>query len=91
MRIPTTDEMDGLFSEIDIANKYVYMICCNQCFGWTRADLSDEQTTPFMSTQQIHCEHCYSTNFDTRSTHSIRTFDIQKAKKISKDNAKKKK
>lgn len=76
MKIPTTMEMDGLFTEEDIANRFYFMAACIDCTKWTKQDIRNKRRTP--------CTNCGSERIDNQSNHwySIRTWSA--SKKVSK-------
>ena len=68
MNIPTTDEMDKLFTKEDIANRYTMAIQCRACKAWTTH-------TNFISNQYIPCHKCGLTNYDRSSIKSLRSYN----------------
>lgn len=79
MTIPTTDEMDGIFTEEDKKNRYNAYIQCVQCYKWTFVIGTPE--TYGMLSSHATCEHCGSSQMDSRSVISKRTFDPVKSAK----------
>lgn len=71
-KVPTTDEMDGLYTDEDIANKHFYMAVCVKCTKWTKQDSRERGKIP--------CPYCGSTNIDNQSSrwYSVRTWNPQK-------------
>jgi rRNA maturation endonuclease Nob1 len=65
-RIPTTFEMDGLFSQEDIDNRHKVMKQCTRCSKWTQQNTERED---------IPCTNCGAIAFDIQSTKSLRTFN----------------
>ena len=65
MRAPTTLEMDGLFSEEDIANRHFVIRQCDDCNLFSKWDIRSKNT--------YACAHCGSSKYDVRTQHSIRT------------------
>lgn len=72
-KIPTTDEMDGLFTAEDKANKYKIMLQCQACNEWTQ----NEQWQP-----PVPCSNCGQKKYDPTSATSLRTFDPRKKRKV---------
>jgi len=70
----TTLEMDGLFTEEDIANKDFIMGQCKKCNEWSKIDLKDH----------IFLCKCGEKEYDMRGSRSIRTWlttkDLKKRK-----------
>ena len=64
--VPTTDEMDGLFTQEDKANKYKVMAQCQSCNAWTEL----EQRGP-----PIPCSGCGAKRYDPTSYTSLRSFN----------------
>lgn len=65
--IPTTYEMDGLFSEKDIENRNKIMQQCRECSKWTMQYVDKKTKQP--------CINCKATNFDPTSGTSLRTYN----------------
>ena len=76
---PTTDQMDGLFTDEDIAEKYNAYAQCNKCFGWTY--IIGTRESYGMITSVGTCEHCGEHSFDPQSVISKRTFSPENAKR----------
>ena len=68
-----TEEMDGIFTEEDRKERYNAYIQCRACSKWTYV-LGNRETYGKLSSHAI-CEHCGSSNFDSRSIISKRTFN----------------
>lgn len=73
--IPTTFEMDGLFTQEDIDNCFYVMRNCLRCNTWYQGDRRIKEHVP--------CPSCGSGTYDMKSQCSLRTFN-PKAKKIKK-------
>lgn len=71
MNVPTTYEMDGLFTEEDIDNRYTVVFQCLDCKKWTQHEnwVTDENNT------HIPCVHCGTTSYDGSSIKSLRTYN----------------
>lgn len=65
-RIPTTEEMDGIFTEEDRRNKNKVMLQCQGCNEWTE----NETWKP-----PVPCHNCGGKNYDPTSATSLRTFN----------------
>jgi len=67
--IPTTFEMDGLFTEEDIRNRHQVMLQCIECNAWTQHDIEHGL---------VHkpCGKCGKVNYDWKSLKSKRTFNV---------------
>lgn len=74
-KTPTTFEMDGLFEQEDIDNRFFLMIVCVDCGKWNKQDNRERVRKP--------CIYCGSKTFDNQSNHwySLRTWNP--LKKIS--------
>lgn len=64
--IPTTAEMDGLRTTIDMKERFFIMKKCQPCSKFTRQDLR-KKSKP--------CDYCGSTSFDLKSSKSLRTYN----------------
>ena len=69
-RTPTTFEMDGLYTEEDIANRNKLMVQCRDCNKWTQQQRNDRHE-PYKP-----CGNCGSKNYDIQSAKSLRSFNI---------------
>lgn len=76
---PTTDEMDGIFTEEDRAEKYNAYAQCVDCFKWTYI-IGSEASHGSISSAGT-CEHCGGHRFDPHSVTSKRSFNIEAAKR----------
>lgn len=65
-RIPTTDEMDGLFTPEDRADKHKVMAQCQSCNEWTQIEVWKPP---------LPCFNCGQKNYDSTSFTSLRTFN----------------
>lgn len=65
MAVPTTFEMDGLFTEEDIANRFFVIRQCDDCNKFSKWDIR--------SPKNYTCAHCGSAKYDVKTQHSIRT------------------
>lgn len=67
----TTLEMDGIFTDEDIKNRYSVVFQCKLCRRWTRHDnyLPGEHNT-FRP-----CSNCGETAYDRASVKSFRTYN----------------
>ncbi len=78
----TTLEMDGLFTEEDIANQYLIMGQCKLCDEWSQWD---------SRYGKWKCSYCGTDKYDIRGSRSIRTWlttkDIKKTKARKKTSA----
>lgn len=73
MVIPTTFEMDKLFTETDINNRFFVMKPCVSCYKYSKHDIREETKT---------CPYCGKMiTKNGRYWYSIRTWD--NSKKIS--------
>lgn len=68
-RPPTTDEMDGLITDEDKANKYKIMLQCASCNKWTKQDIED-RSKPYKP-----CHNCEAIAYDITSGKSLRTYN----------------
>lgn len=70
-KIPTTFEMDGLFTEEDIKNRYTVMFQCKICKKWTRHDnwITGEKN------EYKPCSSCGAISYDSTSIKSLRTYN----------------
>lgn len=66
-KVPSTFDMDGLFTEEDIVNRYRVMRRCMGCDLWVEQDSRDDNHPT--------CQGCGHNKFDPRSTTSLRTFN----------------
>lgn len=71
VRVPTTYEMDGLFTEEDIKNKDVVVFQCRSCRKWTPHKL----TAHDVWFDYVPCQHCGEVNYDMSSIKSLRTYN----------------
>lgn len=69
----TTDEMDGLFTEKDIAQKYLVYLQCRKCTKWTSMDYREPHK---------RCMECGADEYDSTSMISARTFNPLNKRKI---------
>lgn len=76
---PTTEEMDGLYTEEDIAEKYNAYAQCKRCSGWTYIHGSRESYGRLSVIGT--CEHCGSNDFDPQSVVSKDSFNPEIAKR----------
>lgn len=67
--VPTTFEMDGLYTEEDIRNRHQVMLQCIDCRSWTQHDIEH-------GLKHKPCSNCGNTNYDWKSLKSKRTFNI---------------
>jgi len=74
-KVPTTFEMDGLFTQEDIDNRFYVMRNCLNCKTWYQADSRVKERS--------ECPNCGNGSYDMKSQCSLRTFN-PKAKKIKK-------
>lgn len=70
-RIPTTYEMDGLFTEDDIKNRYTVVFQCSLCKKWT----THYNWMPGERNQHKPCMGCGEIRYDARSIKSLRTYN----------------
>ena len=66
----STEEMDGLFTEEDIKNRYTVMFQCKLCRKWTRHD----NWVPGANNKHLPCSSCGKTAYDLRSIKSLRSY-----------------
>lgn len=66
VKVPTTDEMDGIFTAEDKANKNKVMLQCTKCNEWTQ----NEAWKP-----PVPCTGCGAKQYDPTSATSLRTFN----------------
>lgn len=71
MRIPTTDEMDGLLTEEDIKNRHTVVYQCKLCRKWTK----HENHIPGERNEHVPCEDCGEIHYDESSIKSWRTYN----------------
>ena len=67
----TTYEMDGLFTEEDIKNRYTVMFQCRSCRAWTR----HENWLPGEKNKHVPCNKCSEIEYDGSSIKSLRTYN----------------
>jgi hypothetical protein len=72
--IPTTFEMDSIFTEQDIRNKDTVMLQCRNCSKWTQQNMDDKEL--------VNCEHCGVYDYDPTSAMSLRTWTPQLKRKV---------
>lgn len=73
-RPPTIDEMDGLLTPEDVANKHRTMVQCNQC-----GTFNEQSINPNRKNKEYNpCSECGSTNYDSKTTISWRTYPPNK-------------
>lgn len=70
-RIPTTYEMDGLFTEEDIKNRHTVVFQCTNCRKWTQ----HKNWIPGIGNRHVPCIGCGLTTYDSRSIQSLRTYN----------------
>lgn len=63
----TTYEMDGLFTQEDIDNRYKVMRQCRDCKKWSQMQVDEHPK----------CAFCGEINYDPLSTKSLRTYNPQ--------------
>lgn len=68
-RVPTTDEMDGLYSEEDKRNRNKVVYQCRSCKQWTQHD-----HVP-LKTVYKPCHSCGKVNYDATSIKSLRSYN----------------
>lgn len=68
-RPPTTEEMDGLITDEDKANKHKVMAQCKNCNKWTQQSIED-RSQPYRP-----CYNCGEVSYDIQSIKSLRTFN----------------
>lgn len=77
----TTFEMDGLFTQEDIDNRYYVMAQCSECPTWTKTDTRD---------YKFKCTNCGSDKYNMKETRSIRSWaatkDLKKERKPRRPN-----
>jgi hypothetical protein len=66
----TTFEMDGLFTEEDIANRHTVVFQCQGCNKWT----PHKNWLPGEKNEYIPCTTCGEKMFDSSSIKSLRTY-----------------
>lgn len=68
--IPTTFELDGLFTDIDISNRFLIMKPCVSCLKYSKYDVREKT---------IDCQFCHSKiSINGRYWYSIRTWNPSK-------------
>lgn len=67
MKIPTTLEMDGIFTEEDKANRFYVIRTCLDCGGYTKADIRADKLRAYS------CAICKGPRYDYKTQNSIRT------------------
>lgn len=67
--IPTTLEMDKIFSEKDRENRHKCMFQCRECSKWTLQDMQESSPTRLKKP----CQYCGKNNFDPTSGTSLRS------------------
>lgn len=75
--IPTTYEMDGLYTQRDIEDRYKLMAQCNSCgeySQWDTAPVVDQQTL-LSGKRPFKCLHCGSNALVQGSGVSLRTYN----------------
>lgn len=70
-RIPTTFEMDGLFTEEDIKHRYTVVFQCRSCKKW----VTHYNWLPGEKNVNVPCTGCGETNYDSTSIKSLRTYN----------------
>lgn len=84
--IPTTAEMNGLFTQEDMRNRHSVMFQCQKCNKWTK------HTDYSLNHEHVPCFNCGEIAYDSGSIKSIRTYDPEKdAKRKPQQKGKKKK
>lgn len=80
MAIPTTYEMDGLFTQEDIDNRNSVMFQCTKCNKWTK------HVDYLLNRQHVPCSNCGEKSYDSSSIKSIRTYnpDTDNKRRMSK-------
>lgn len=77
----TTLEMDGLFTQEDIDNRFYTMGQCSACNEWSKWDTR---------IGRWQCSYCGESKYDMRGSRSIRTWlttkDMKKTRRSKKDN-----
>lgn len=81
MSIPTTFEMDGLFTQEDIDNRFKVMKQCRNCSKWTQQNTERKEDSPCTNLMP-NKELCGSTSFDPTSTTSLRSFNPLNKRKV---------
>lgn len=69
-RPPTIDEMDGLLTPEDLANKYRVMVQCANCNTFNEQSIDRDK----VSKEYLPCYECGSSHYDTKTTISWRTY-----------------
>jgi hypothetical protein len=80
--ITDTEWLDGIHTLEEKADQYKVMVQCRRCAGWTLIEGDHEaHVTIGGYTRGKKCEHCGSSDFDSRSIISKRTFNPEIAKR----------
>ena len=76
--IPTTAEMDKLFTQEDMRNRHTAILQCRKCRNWTI------QIDYLINRTFIPCSGCGETGYDDESIKSLRTYnpDVDNKRKI---------
>lgn len=69
--VMTTYEMDGLFTEEDIKNRYTVVFQCRNCKKWT----IHHNWVPGEKNKHVHCNECGEVNYDPTSCKSLRSYN----------------
>lgn len=67
--VPTTAEMDGLFTQEDMRERNSVMFQCNKCNKWTK------HTDYLLTRKHVPCSNCGETSYDSSSIKSVRTYN----------------
>lgn len=80
--VKTTFEMDGLFTQEDIDNRFKVMQQCTKCNKWTLQNIDPNRInkTPNPCINKTNDIVCNSTAFNPKSSTSLRTFNPNKKK-----------
>lgn len=84
MRIPTTDEMDGIITPEDIALKDKVMIECAKCGVYNK----QHHVPGAGSSQYKPCISCGKPFYNQSTIISLRTYDAKRVTRKSKNNKK---
>lgn len=70
MNIPTTFEMDGLFTQEDIDNRFYVMKPCTECLKYSQHDIREKTKD---------CPYCHGMmGINGRYWYSLRTYNMNK-------------
>jgi hypothetical protein len=77
--VVSTEQMDGLLTDKDLADRYKAQIQCRRCGKWTLTDIRSDENICNNTTKGIYCG---ANDFDVTSVTSKRSFNSATKRKV---------